>query len=283
MVDTFFDSENLSYKESKYLILPIPYERTTSFVKGTAKAPEEIIKNSFSLELFDSYSEREYKDEDFFTLKSIEFPKKLNIEDSLDLIQKKVKENFKHDKHLIFLGGEHTITLPIIRAYKELLKENFSLLYFDAHYDMRDSYEGSKFSHACVMRRIYEEGIKLTGVGIRAGSKEDYEFSKKEGIKIFKAREFKEEIFRERVKGIEKNIYISVDFDYFDPSILPAVGTPEILGETIEDFTKILKIIKEEGKRVVGMDFVEFSPVKGMPQYSYIAASIIFEAIKILY
>ena len=283
MVDTFFDSENLSYEESRYLILPIPYEKTTSFVKGTAKAPEEIIKNSFSLELYDSYSEKEYKDEDFFTLKSINFPKKLGIEDSLNLIQKKVKENFKEDKHLIFFGGEHTITLPIIRAYKKLLKENFSLLYFDAHYDLRDSYEGSKFSHACVMRRINEEGIKLTGVGIRAGSKEDYEFSQKKGIQIFKAGKFEEKLFRERIKELEKNIYISVDFDYFDPSILPAVGTPEISGETIEDFTKILKIIKEEDKRVVGTDFVEFSPVKEMPQYSYIAAAIIFEAIKILY
>jgi len=283
MVETFFNSENLSYKEAKYLFLPIPYEKSTSFLKGTSKAPENIIKNSFSLELFDPYSKKEYKDEDFFTLDPIKFEKNLNTEDSLLLIQKKVKDILSENKHLIYLGGEHTITLPIVKAYKELFKNKFSLLYFDAHYDMRDLYEGNRFSHACVMRRVYEEGIRIIGIGIRVGSIEDYNFSQKKGIKIFKSGEFDRDSFLKGLNELEDLIYISVDYDYFDPSILPAVGTPEIDGGTIYEFRKILKILKESGKRVIGIDFVEFLPVKNMPQYSYIASSIIFEAIRILF
>ncbi len=282
MVDTFLDSENLSYEKAKYLFLPIPYEKTTSFLKGTSRAPEEIIKNSYSLELFDPETGKIYRDEDFYTLKPVEFKKEDSEEISLGKIEKRVKEEYKESKYFISIGGEHTITLPIVRAIKKI-KGNFSIVFFDAHYDMRDSYEGTKFSHACVMRRIYEEGFDITGVGMRAGSIEDFEFSKKDGIEIFDLKNFDEKKFAKRLSQTDEKIYISVDFDFFDPSIIPAVGTPEIEGGTLEEYEKILKIIKKTEKKIVGIDFTEFLPIKNLPQYSYIASSIIFKTLNILF
>jgi len=282
MVNTFLDSENLSYEKAKYIFLPIPYEKTTSFLKGTANAPEEIIKNSYSLELFDPETGKIYSDEDFYTLKSVDFNAADNEKISLGKIEERVKEEYRESKHLISIGGEHTITLPIVRAIKEI-KGDFSIIFFDAHYDMRDSYEGSKFSHACVMRRIYEEGFDITGIGMRAGSIEDFEFSQKREIETFALTNFDKRKFEERLNKIGEKIYISVDFDFFDPSILPTVGTPEIEGGTLKEYKQVLRIIEKGGKNIVGMDFTEFLPVRNLPQYSYIASSIIFKTLNILF
>jgi agmatinase len=276
---TFFDSGNINLKEAKYIIHQIPYEKTTSFIKGTGNAPDEIIKNSFSLELFDIETKKNYKDEDFFTIEPLKLNNRETIKSSIDKIEKYVRQNYLKDKTNIFIGGEHTITYPITRGIKELGKD-FSLIYFDAHYDLKNSYENSEYSHACVMRRVYENEIDILGIGIRAGDKEEYDFVRKNNIKIINSYDFNLSVMEEYIESMNKNIYISVDFDFFEPSFLPAVGTPETDGFDISVYKKILNLIK--GKNIVGMDFVEFSPIKGFEQYSYIAASIIYKTISIL-
>ncbi len=276
---TFFDSGNINLKNSKYIIHRIPYEKTTSFIKGTGNAPDEIIKNSFSLELFDIETKRVYKDEDFFTMESLKFSDTETIQTSVKKIGKYVRDNFIKDKLNIFIGGEHTITYAITKTMKKMGKD-FSLIYFDAHYDLKDSYENSGYSHACVMRRVYEEGIDILGIGIRAGDKEESDFVRKNNIKIVNSYNFDYSAIEKHIKSMNKNIYISVDFDFFSPAVLPSVGTPEIDGFDIDIYKKTLYLIK--GKNIIGMDFVEYSPIKGFEQYSHIAASIIYKTISIL-
>ena len=278
-ISTFFDSGNPSFEKAKYIIHQIPYEKTTSFIKGTEYAPQEIIKNSYTLDFLDIETGKEFKDEDFYTLTSLNFKKDDSIEKGIRKIEEYVIENFTPGKLNIFIGGEHTITYPITKSLKEKVND-FSLIYFDAHYDLKKSYENSEYSHACVMRRIYENKIDIFGIGIRAGDKEEHNFVKKNNIKIINGYELNMEKISEKINSLKQNIYISVDFDFFSPTVLPAVGTPELDGFNIRIYKQILNLIK--GKNIIGMDFVEFSPVRNMAQYSYMAASIIFKTIAVL-
>ncbi len=276
---TFFDSGNISFKKAKYIIHKIPYEKTTSFIKGTKDAPDEIIKNSYSLDFLNIETSKEFKDEDFYTMGALKFKKNDSIEISLKKIENYLEKNFIKNRYNIFLGGEHTITYPIVKFLKTK-EEKFSLIYFDAHYDLKNSYENTKYSHACVMRRIYELGIDIMGIGIRAGDREEYDFVGKNKLKIMESHNFDFKNLEKQIKSLEKNIYLSVDFDFFSPQLLPSVGTPELDGFSLEKYKKILNIIKN--KNIIGMDFVEFSPIKNIPQYSYLAASIIFKTLAIL-
>ncbi len=162
---------------------------------------------------------------------------------------------------------------------------DFHFIYFDAHYDLRDSYEGSKFSHASTVRRIYELQIPITGIGIRAGDIEEYSFAKEKSLTIVHSYEIKKDfsIIEKSLKKIkEELIHISFDFDFFDGFYLPSLGTPEPSGFNLDDFLKILKLIKTLDKKIIAVDFVEFSPINSLPQSSYLAAAVIFKTISML-
>ncbi len=252
----------------------IPFEKTTSFLKGTLKAPEEILKYSDYLEFFDPEEKELFSESSFYTKFNGEFK-------DLESIYEYVIKNFDKGKKNIFVGGEHTVTYSIVRALKEI-GYNFHFIYFDAHYDLRDSYEGNRFSHASTIRRVFEIIPDITGFGIRAGDIKEYEFYKSNKIKIFHSFEIDEkfEEIETHIKNIRKDLfYISFDFDFLDGFYLPSTGTPEPNGCGLKTYLKIMEFIKESSKKIIGVDFVEFLPIKDRPQYSYFASYVIFKTI----
>jgi len=185
-------------------------------------------------------------------------------------------------KFIITLGGEHSITYGTVKGHKNKFGE-FSVLNIDAHCDLRDTYEGTKFNHACVMRRILEEGIPVTEVGIRSYSAEEAEFIKdRKDIKIIHGREIAES---KKVKWVEDalstllpKVYISVDIDAFDPSIVPGTGTPEPGGL---DWYQVIGLIREvfRSRQVIGFDIVELAPIAGIMGPDVLAAKLAYKAI----
>ncbi len=265
------------HPQAKVALIPAPLEITTSWQKGTKEAPTEILKVSPNLEFFDEETELEPQEVlGFFTFPVPELP--FDIDMALDVISKIVRETLEEKRFPILIGGEHTVTLGSIKSLKEVYK-NLKILHLDAHLDLRDEYLGCKFSHATVVRRIYEMGIPVLSVGVRTLSKEEYEFIKKTNFSLLWMRDLREnwdrsfKIIEDFLK--EGEIYLSLDMDVFDPSIAPGVGTPEPGGMSWYEFLQIIKLVVRYN--LIGMDIVETKPIAGNAITEYLAAKIIFK------
>ncbi len=248
------------YQKARFIILPIAYDVTTSYQPGTRFGPEAIISASRFLELYDE----ELKIEAYKIGISTHSEMRPNLESPQQMIKEveKIATKILSDrKFLITLGGEHTITLGLVKAFKKFHRD-FSLLSLDGHLDLRDKYEGTKFNHSCVMRRIYEEKIPILLVGARSLSGEEAEFAKRQKIKIFYATDIsKKSKWQQEVLSSlpTKKIYLSVDLDCFDPGIMPSVGTPEPGGLSWYEVTGLLfNLVKAH--QIIGFDIVELSP-----------------------
>lgn len=258
-------------KKFKWVIMPVPYEKTTSYLKGTSRAPEEILNASAYVELYDPITEREqYKNIGIETDLDWKYN---NL--SLNEIEKRISFWLKKGKKICILGGEHTITLPSIRAYKNFYNK-FGILHFDAHSDLRYSYENSKLSHACVMRRIWEEKIPFFSVGIRALSLEESKFIKKNKIKTIFAHNFNIEKFKKYLNFLPEKVYISFDCDFMDPKEVPCLGTPEPGGFDYYQTLNLIKIATLK-KEIIGIDFVEANPKKNLEYGIYTLARLLYQ------
>lgn len=265
------------FEEAKFLILPVPYEQTTSYGTGTRNGPDAIIKASNYIELFDEESGIEAYLEGIHTLKPIEFETR-SIEHSIEKIYKTVQKLPIRNKFLISLGGEHSITYPIIKAYREQFP-HVSVLQIDAHSDLREEYEGTIYSHASVMARVI--GIAdIVQVGIRSQTKEEYELIKRKGIHTFymhdilKNTHWKDEV----VSVLSDNVYLTIDLDGFDPSIAPAVGTPEPGGLMWYDVLDLIKLVIKN-RIMIGCDIVELSPHPYSIATDFLAARLAYKII----
>lgn len=269
-----------SYEKSKIVVIPVPFEATTSYGKGTALGPDAILKASHYVEFFDEETNREVCfEKGICTLHKLKF-KNLSIEKAFQKIYDVILKEIKNDKFVVILGGEHSISNPVIKAYFEYYKE-FSVLHFDAHSDLRQEYEGSKFSHASFAARVYEFNPDIVQVGIRAQCKEEAEFIKENKIKTFYAYEIRQgkygtEWQEQILKVLRKNIYITFDVDFLDPSIMPSTGTPEPGGFLWEETLKMFKMLGER-KNIIGFDVVELSPKKDLPFADFITAKLIYK------
>lgn len=250
------------FEEAKVAILPVPYEKTTSYKKGTKNGPKKILEASNELELYDEELEKETYTVGITTLNeisSLEELEKLNL-----------------DKFTIAIGGEHSISFPLIKKHNQ---ENLSILQIDAHADLKDSFENNKFSHACVMRRIFEINKNITQVGIRSLSKEEHRFIKENKINTFFMKDlvYKRDYIENILSTLKGNVYITIDLDGLDPSIIPDVGTPEPGGLRYYQLLNLLKEVFKQ-KNVIGIDIVEFSP-KENTNSDYIVAKLIYKLI----
>lgn len=270
--------ENLTdYDKSKAVIVQVPYEGTVTYKKGTSNGPKAIIEASKEVEWYDDELNFIPCDVGISTLKPIDIegtPEEVN-----NNIYKETKKILEDNKFLITLGGEHSITFGIVKAFKEKYPD-LSVLHLDAHSDLRDSYEGSKFSHACPMKRIFDLGLKFTQVGIRSISEDEAPFIKQNKLKFFFARDIynNNKWFNEAINSLTDNVYITIDLDVFDPSIMPAVGTPEPGGL---DWYKVINFLKEvfKNKNVVGCDVVELCPIKDNIISDFTAARLVYKLI----
>ncbi|HLC99030.1 MAG TPA: agmatinase, partial [Candidatus Nanoarchaeia archaeon] len=264
------------YKESKVVILPIPYEGTVSYGTGTSKGPSAILEASKQVELYDEEMGREPYNEGIWTedgLKPAKDPAKM-----VEQVYNAAKKHVQAGKFLVSLGGEHSIPIGIVKAYKEKYPK-LSVLQFDAHGDLREEYSGTKYSHAAIMSRV-REMCPAVQVGIRAFSKEEAEKIKKNKYPIFLAKDIynDEKWFDSAIKGLSNDVYITFDIDAFDPSIMPATGTPEPGGLQWYPVLKFLRKVFKE-KNVVGFDLVELAPIKERHDCDFLAARLVHKII----
>lgn len=274
------DKKYSSFDNSKIVILPCPYEKTTSYGKGTAKGPSAITKASHYVEFFDEETEKEVCfQHGICTLKPLSF-KNIPAKKALDMIYSKIQMLIADGKFVVTVGGEHTTSAAAIRAHFESYTD-LSILHMDAHSDLRQEYEGSKYSHASFAARIAEFTTKITQVGIRAQCKEEHEFIKEKGINTFYAHEiraagFDDDIIEKIIATLSNNVYLSFDVDYFDPSIMPSTGTPEPNGFYWHETMKLLQAVARS-KNLVGFDVVELAPNKLLPFPDFLTAKLIYK------
>ena len=267
------------FKQAKIVVAPVPYDSTSSFKGGMREGPQAIIENSRYLDELLGDKEADVligvKSTDIFTLDEIVVSRN-SAKEAVDGVEQAIAgEVLAHNKIPLMLGGEHSITLGAVNAMKKKYPD-LSVMQFDAHTDLIDEYEGSKYSHACVMRRVMEQGIKTVQIGIRNMNTEVADFIKSHKPLIFEAPGLPP--IEKALKGLTKNVYLTFDFDAFDPSIMPSTGTPEPGGlywfETIKFLEGISKKIN-----IVGADVVELMPIPGLHAPDFLAAKLVYKII----
>ena len=276
----FLGIDNKINIKEKVVVVPFGLEKTVSYGSGTNKGPREIIKASHQVELFDEDLNKEpYKNIGIKTLKP--FPIKKNIIDALKQIENINKLLIEREKFPLILGGEHSLTPGAIRPFIKKFRK-ICLLHFDAHADLRNSYNGSKFSHASAIRRCLDDpNVSVISFGIRNISSSEISFlnKNKKRINIFWAKD-KLKWNLNRFKKIIKNktVYLTFDVDGLDLSLMPATGTPEPGGLFWDETIKIIKIAAQFS-HIVGADINELSPIKGFDSYNFLAAKLAYKII----
>jgi len=266
------EEEYSNYKNAKVVVLPVAYEGTATYGKGASKGPKAIIEASKQVELYDSETGRNAYDIGIFTLG--ELKTKETSEKMIEAVYLAVKKEISSNKFVAMLGGEHSITAGAVKAFKEKFPD-LSVLHIDAHADLREEYEGSKYNHACVMMRIFEMKVPFVQVGIRSLCDEEAEFIRNKKIKTFFAHDIHagRKWIGDAISSLSKNVYITFDVDCLDPSIMPATGTPEPGGLGWYDALELLKTAAGS-KNIVGFDIVELAPIKGLHFPDFTAAKL---------
>ena len=264
----------------KVIVVPFGLEKSVSYGGGTKKGPEEIIKASHQVELFDEELNNEpYKKIGIKTLKP--FSIKNKIKSALDQLSKINEDIISNGKFPLVFGGEHSITpgsiKPFIKKYDEI-----TLLHFDAHADLRESYQGERFSHASAIKRCLDyKNLKVVSFGIRNLSQEEMDFynNNRDRIEIFWGKDKQIWDLSSLDKFFNnKNVYITFDVDGFDSSIMPATGTPEPGGMLWEDVLPIIKKVCQISN-IVGADINELSPIKNFNSYNFLVAKLAYKII----
>jgi len=263
-LDNYFSLSNSSINEAEFVLLGIPYDRSQSFKSGSRFAPAAIREASWN---FEEYSFlHKY---DLSRVKVCDVGN-INCDGSFFDIQKRVSKLISRLHAIpIAIGGEHSISYLVAKEFCDAC-----YLVFDAHFDLRDEFDGDKFSHACITRRIFEEGIDVIIVGVRSGSREEIKFAKENEIHFFSPWDLSISRIVSLLDEYDK-VYVSLDFDVFDPSYAPSVSTPEPFGISPIDFIKLLDKIPSE---IVGFDLVEVIP-DDLKVTQSLAAKLIFEFI----
>tara|TARA_B100000959_G_scaffold282038_1_gene347579 strand:+ start:16 stop:900 length:885 start_codon:yes stop_codon:yes gene_type:complete len=274
----FLGIDNKFKIKEKAVIVPFGLEKTVSYGGGTKNGPKEIIKASHQVELFDEDLNCDpYKKIGIRTIKP--FPIKKRMNEALKQIEKINESLLKKNIFPMILGGEHSITPGCIRPFVKRF-DKLCLLHFDAHADLRQSYNGNKFSHASAIRRCLDyKNVSVISFGIRNISSGEINYLKKnkKRINVFWAKDKKKwnlNLFKKLIKN--KNVYITFDVDGFDSSLMPATGTPEPGGLFWDETIEIIKIASRYSK-VVGGDINELAPIKGFPGYNFLAAKLAYK------
>jgi agmatinase len=265
------------FEESEFAILPVPYEQTTTYQVGTKHAPEAIIAASQEVETFDEELKFEACQAGICTLNDLETAT-ADAKRMLERIYQTTRSLIGDGKKVVMIGGEHTISIGAVKASKERYPD-LCVLQLDAHADLRDTYQENKYSHACVMRRIGEI-CPFVGVGIRNLSREEHEFIRQSKIDIFFDRDLADldGWYEAVLDRLGPDVYLTLDLDFLDPSIMPSVGTPEPGGllwyETLDFLRELVN-----RKNVVGFDVVELCPVRGLGAPDFLAARLVYKII----
>jgi len=269
------DNSASIYEKSKVAIVPVPFGKTVSYRTGTEKGPRAILEASANLEFYDDEIGKDTYKIGIHTIGELEVQNH-SSEEMISQVEKKVSSLVKDAKFPVLIGGEHSITIGAVNALTKAYKD-INVFYLDAHYDLRDNYKGSNLSHACVARRL-SEMCRTTIVGARSMSKEGKNFLPNPNITTFSVYDMLDiPNWKEKIRdSLSDDIYISIDLDVFDPSIMPSVGTPEPGGLGWYEVLDLIRFIMQY-KNIVGFDVVELSPIDGMVAPDFIAAKLIYK------
>jgi agmatinase len=264
-------------QQARTVILPVPYDGTSEWQSGSRHGPQAIIDASQYLELYDLELDREIYKAGICTMPEVE-PLLGSPEDMIDRVYQVIKGLIQNEKQVVLFGGEHTLSLGAVRAFKEAFPR-LSVLQLDAHADLRDEYLGTKHSQACVMRRIFEL-CPVSQVGVRSLSWEEKQFLAQHKLKPFYMSDLTSNTASpdQIVDSLNEDVYVTIDVDVLDPSIMPAVGTPEPDGMS---WRQVLDIIKSVAlhKHIVGFDLMEFCPGEGPSSCAFLLAKLAYKFI----
>ena len=275
-----FEEKYTSLENAQVVILPIPYDETSTWIKGADKGPQAILDASYNLEFYDIETQTEVYQQGIYTAPAI--TEKSSPEAMVAAVKQATTKYLDQDKFVVPIGGEHSVSIGVIQAFAQKF-ENLTVLQIDAHTDLRPTYMGSANNHACIMARA-REVAHIVQVGIR--SMDSSELPYVEEGRIFYAHE----IARQRRKNIREsnnwqqqvvdqlteNVYITIDLDGFDPSILPSTGTPEPGGLEYYEVLDLLKLVHQH-VNIVGFDVVELCPNEHSKASDFFAAKLIYQ------
>lgn len=267
------------YARARTVILPIPYDKTSTWRKGADLGPQALLSASANLELFDIETVSEAYRAGICTLPPILCP--ADPEEMVAEINRQSRPHFQAGKFVVGLGGEHSVTVGLVRAAAEKYPD-LSVLQFDAHSDLRPEYDGSPYNHACVMARV-NEICSSVQVGIRSMDKSEWDVADRERI-VFAhdLHRYGMDAAIEALDRLTGSVYVTVDLDVLDPSVMPSTGTPEPGG--LDWYTLIGLIRRVAGeRRIIGMDVVELLPNEADPAPDFLAAKLIYRTLSMVF
>ncbi len=264
-------------EKARVLVFPVPYERTVSYGTGTRNGPSAILEASRFVELYDDELDANPHEAGIHTLEPW-IPHDPEPDAMVGELEERAAELLEAGKLLFLLGGEHSISPPVIRAHAKKYP-GLSILHFDAHGDLRDEYEGSRNSHACAARRFVDCGPSVH-VGIRSISREEADFVLERKLFVVSNREMHAgwDWMEGALERLTADVYVTFDIDFLDGSLVPGTGTPEPGGGTYAQALEILRRVSA-AKRIVGADLVEHAPLAGNRAPDFLAAKLAYKMI----
>jgi agmatinase len=271
---TVFADANSDYKDARYVICGVPFDCTSCFRRGSRLAPQEIRNNSYNFETYNHLFGIDLKDVEIHDAGDLEVAQ--YVDDTLEMLSVHADKYVNDGKIPVMLGGEHSLTLPFIRACKTKYPD-LACVVLDAHLDLREEYEGERNSHACISRHIIEDVTgKYVSIGIRSGAREEYEYVKETKIRMFSADDVFsmgiESVVSELRSYIDGPVYLSIDMDAIDPAYAPALGTPEPYGLMPRDVRSVIACL---APYIVGFDLVEIAPAYDSGNTALLGAKLV--------
>ena len=268
----YLPEEYSNPENSDIIIIPVAYDGTSTWVKGANKGPEAIIDASANMELYDIDTDSEVYKRGIFTEGII--GGEISTVEMIEAVFGNVKYYLDKDKFVIVIGGEHSVNIGSVKAYAQKY-DDLTILQLDAHADLRNEYNGSKYNHACVMNRA-KELCPIIQVGIRSMDVSEKDFMDKSRMFFAKDIYNNSDWIKNVISQLSKNVYITIDLDVFDPSIMPSTGTPEPGGLLWYDVLDLMKNLFNK-KNVVGFDVVELCPDGRNKAPDFLAAKLIYK------
>jgi agmatinase len=273
---TFLGIREPSEEDARAVLIPVPYDVMTSYGTGARFGPDAILRASLQIETYDSELERDLEDLPVVTREPL-LPDKSSPEAMMEALERIVREVDEAGKMPVVVGGDHSLSIAPTRYFARKIR-GLGILHLDAHSDLRREWEGTSLSHACSMRHAYERGAELVQVGIRS-TPQEVEEECRERRKVFWAPDVPVDAI---VAALPEKVYVSIDIDVLDPSLMPATGTPEPGGIGWYDLLALLRTVAEK-RTVVGFDLMELSPVAGFTHPEFTAAKLLAKFLGYLY
>lgn len=265
--------EQVSYEMARVIVLPVPFEASVCFGKGTALGPHAILDASSQIELYDTVLKKSYPETGIFTMPPI--PDHLDYAQMASQVTHETRAILSSGRMPIILGGEHSVAVPAVCAFSEIYPAA-TVIHIDAHADLRSSYQDRTWSHACALRRIREFNLRTVSIGIRSMSEDEAIVVRDESIfqTTIETEDFWAVLGAE-FASLNGPAWLTFDVDGFDPSVIPATGTPEPGGLSWFDVMRIFKMMRSSKLTLIGADFVELSPIQGLHHPDFTIAKLI--------